>query len=232
MVPRSTVFGLLGLSAGLTLAVFSCSESTASSSVLISVASSQTDVFESFEHEYEELHPEIDVRLNVGGSTTLINQIDEGANVDVVVVADQQAADAVTGNIVERKVVTTNELVAIRFVDGPTIQTVDDLSDPELLVSACDQSLPCGRLTQAVLDRIPIVIEVDSREPNVRLVRSRVAAGEVDVGFVYRSDLNNAPVEIVPLDLDLGGLANDVVVLQLTDSTIVDELFAAIVSMT
>ena len=66
----------------------------------------------------------------------------------------------------------------------------------------------------------------------MRLVRSRVAAGEVDVGFVYRSDLNNAPAEIVPLDLDLGGLANDVVVLQLTDSPIVDELFAAIVSMT
>ena len=232
MVPRSTVFGLLGLSAGLTLAVFSCSESTPSSSVVISVASSQTDVFETFEHEYEELHPDIDVRLNIGGSTTLINQIDEGASVDLVVVADQQAADAVTGNVVERQVVDTNELVAIRFIDGPAIQTIDDLSDPKLLVSACDESLPCGRLTESVLDQMPLVIEIDSREPNVRLVRSRVAAGEVDAGFVYRSDLNNAPPEIVPLDLDLGGLANDVVVLQLTDSPIVDDLFDAIVSMT
>ena len=232
MVPRSTVLGLLGLGVGLTFAVFSCSESTPSSSVLISVASSQTDVFETFEHQYEELHPDVDVRLNVGGSTTLINQIDEGASVDVVVVADQQAADAVTGSVVERQILNTNELVAIRFIDGPTIQTVHDLGNPELLVSACDESLPCGRLTEAVLDRIQLVIEVDSREPNVRLVRSRVAAGEVDVGFVYRSDLKNAPAEIVPLDLDLGGLANDVVVLQLTDSPIVDDLFEAIVSMT
>ena len=232
MVPRSTVFGLIGLSAGLTLAVFSCSESTPSTSVLISVASSQTDVFEAFEQQYEDSHPDIDVRLNVGGSTTLINQIDEGASVDVVVVADQQAADAVTGNIVEREILSTNELVAIRFIEAPPIQTVDDLSNPELLVAACDESLPCGRLTQAVLDRIPRAIEIDSREPNVRLVRSRVAAGEVDVGFVYRSDLFDAPAEVVPLELDLGGLASDVVVLQLTDSPLVDELFTAIVSMT
>jgi len=226
------VFGLFGLSAGLTLAMFSCSESTPSASVVISVASSQTDVFEAIEAQYEDLHPDIDVRLNVGGSTTLINQIDEGASVDIVVVADEQAADSVTGSVVERQVLDTNELVAIRFIDGPPIGTVDDLGNPELLVSACDESLPCGRLTQAVLEQSPLVIEIDSREPNVRLVRSRVAAGEVDVGFVYRSDLDNAPAEVVPLELDLGGLANDVVALQLTDSPIVDDLFAAIVSMT
>ena len=82
------------------------------------------------------------------------------------------------------------------------------LGKPDLLVAACDPEVPCGALTEEVLtdagaemgvcppsggegrvrcDAARLV--VDTHEPNVRSVLTKVMLGEVDAGLVYATDL-------------------------------------------
>ena len=85
------------------------------------------------------------------------------------------------------------------------------LGNPDLLVAACDPEVPCGALTEEVLtdagaemgvctsasggeggeragcDAARLV--VDTHEPNVRSVLTKVMLGEVDAGLVYATDL-------------------------------------------
>ena len=56
--------------------------------VLVSAASSLTDVFGEIEVAYEAAHPGVDVVLKLGASSTLAAQIVEGAPVDVFASAD------------------------------------------------------------------------------------------------------------------------------------------------
>lgn len=82
------------------------------------------------------------------------------------------------------------------------------LGKPDLLVAACDPEVPCGALTEEVLtdagaemgvcpssggeERVrcdAARLVVDTHEPNVRSVLTKVMLGEVDAGLVYATDL-------------------------------------------
>ncbi|NNC78620.1 MAG: solute-binding protein, partial [Acidimicrobiales bacterium] len=108
--------------------------------IVVSVASSQTDVFETIAPAVEASVGGRPIDLNFGGSTTLINQVNTGAPVDIIIVADQIAADAVETTVDDQVVVADNHLVAIA---APDIM-VDELADldDELIVVACDPSVP------------------------------------------------------------------------------------------
>jgi molybdate transport system substrate-binding protein len=58
-----------------------------------------------------------------------------------------------------------------------------------------DASVPAGAYTREVLDRLPparlraILANVRSEEPDVSAIAAKVAAGAVDAGFVYATDV-------------------------------------------
>ena len=61
--------------------------------------------------------------------------------------------------------------------------------------------MPCGDLARQALAAAGVQPEVDTEEPDVRSLLTKLAAGELDGGIVYRTDVvaAGADVEGVPI---------------------------------
>ena len=56
----------------------------------VSAAASLKDAFQEIAAQYKRQHPDVDVKLNTAGSGALLQQLLQGAPVDVVAFADQK----------------------------------------------------------------------------------------------------------------------------------------------
>ena len=168
----------------------------------IFVASSLTEVFETFEAMYEAEHPDVDVVISAAGSQALRLQIEEGAPADVFVSASMAHLQALVeaGLLGEERTFASNTLVAIVERENPLkIARFEDLVRAQRLVVGAPE-VPVGAYTEAMFERVvtanpelaaDLRRRVVSRERNVRQVRAKVELGEADAAFVYRSDAVN-----------------------------------------
>lgn len=188
------------LTIGLCLALVSCGAST-SDDLVVFAASSLAGAFGDIATAFEAEHPGVDVQLNFAGSTTLREQLLEGAPADVLAAADPQivdtvvSADLATGAAVP---FATNRIVLAVPPGNPAAVTdLADLTDPTLLVGVCAPQVPCGILARTVMAASATTMSVDTEEPDVRSLVTKLAAAELDAGLVYASDLGI--LEEVPL---------------------------------
>lgn len=156
-------------------------------------ASSLSSAFSAIADEFMNSH-NITVTLSFAGSSTLATQIEAGAPVDVVAMADQANMNRIvsTGNISEQSVTTfaKNQLTILTAKDNPRrITSLRDLMRQELTVVLCDLSQPCGRYAAELFARVGIDVKPSSRESSVSGVISRIRTGEADAGIGYVSDL-------------------------------------------
>jgi len=160
------------VSAGTTLNVFA--------------AASLTDVF-----------PKIDAgeRYSFAGSDQLALQIRQGAPADVFASASPKYAElAYRDGYVRKPVVfATNRLIVLVPKSNPAgIKSVYDLRRPGLKVVIGDKTVPVGSYTRQILDALGITSDVMSNvvseETDVKGIVTKVAMGEADAGFVYRTD--------------------------------------------
>jgi molybdate transport system substrate-binding protein len=166
----------------------------------VSAASSLTDVFTVIEVRFENQHPGVDVRLNLAGSSTLREQILGGAPVHVFASADPQNMEAVTELLVDPAATfATNRLVLAVPAGNPGgIGGIDDLARDDLLIGTCAPQVPCGRLAAAVIETAGVAPAIDTREPDVRSLVTKLEAGELDAGLVYLTDALRTPgIEMV-----------------------------------
>ena len=161
--------------------------------VVVFAASSLTDVFERLEREFEQQHPDVDVVVNVGGSSTLVAQLGEGAPVDILVTADvstmsRAVSTTLTGG--EPVPFARNEMVvAVERGNPLDIESLDDLVDAVVVLAAPD--VPAGAYARSVLACAGVTVEPASLEQNVRSVAAQVQLGEADAGLVYRTDVSD-----------------------------------------
>ncbi len=157
-----------------------------SSRITVFAASSLTDVF-----------PKIDrrPRYSFASSSTLAQQIRQGAPADVFASADLRNPEELrSAELCSRHVVfATNALVVVYPRSNPgKVKTVFDLRRPGLKVVIAEQGVPIGDYTRTVLRKLGItravLANVVSQEPDVRGVLAKVTLGEADAGFVYRTD--------------------------------------------
>lgn len=164
----------------------------------VSAAASLTNAFTELGKQFELQSPGDSVRLNFAASGTLLQQMSQGAPVDVFASADQATMDrAVSQKLVEsgtRRDFVTNSLVLITPAqDAPNLKRLQDLKDAAIRRIAVGKvaTVPVGRYTREALQAAglwdtlePKFVQADS----VRQVLDYVARGEVDAGFVYRTD--------------------------------------------
>ena len=164
----------------------------------VSAAASLADAFKELGPKFEAAKPGSTVRFNFAASGVLLQQISQGAPADVFASADQdtmnRAADQRLIDTATRKNFVTNSLVLVEPAkDGPGIKTLQDLTGPAVRKIAVGKvaTVPVGRYTQQALTAAklwtvlePKFVQADS----ARQVLDYVARGEVDVGFVYRTD--------------------------------------------
>lgn len=164
-----------------------------SGDLVVSAAASLTDAFSALEGEFERQNPGIDLTFNFAGSSVLADQIVEGAPVDVFAAAAPKHIDAVGGAGVEASgpvTFATNRLVLAVPAGNPAgVAGLSDLTRDELLVGLCVAGVPCGDLADELLASVGVVAAADTREGDVRALLTKLAAGELDVGLVYATDV-------------------------------------------
>lgn len=167
-----------------------------SGTLLVAAAASLTDVMDDVLDAFVADHPDVDAETSFGGSSSLAVAIEEGAPVDVFASADEAVMDGLVdgGEIVGTPALfATNEIVLAvpAGVDGSSgpVSSLDDVARGGLLIGACASQVPCGAATDELLDRAGVTASFDSRDADVRAVVTRLVEGELDAGFVYRTDV-------------------------------------------
>ena len=169
-----------------------------SADLTVSAAASLTQAFQDIGTQFENQNPGTKVKFNFGASGALMQQIANGAPVDVFASADTDTMDkAVVKGVVaaaDVKVFTTNKLVVIvPLLSKTALQQLADLKKPDIkrIAMGTPASVPAGHYAQGSLEKAGLWNEVKDKvinTTNVRQALDYVARDEVDAGFVYASD--------------------------------------------
>lgn len=164
----------------------------------ISAAASLTDAFKELGARFEAARPGVTLRFNFAASGMLLQQIAQGAPVDVLASADQETMDrAAAQKLVDaatRANFAANTLVLIEPAQGGAgIHALSDLAGAGVRKIAIGKTatVPAGRYTKQALDSAKLWTPLEPRfvqADNVRQVLAYVARGEAEAGFVYRTD--------------------------------------------
>ncbi len=210
---RAALAACLGLVA--TTGVGACGEdgsSAADNTVVVSAATSLKKALTTYHDGFDTAT----VRASFAGSDQLGAQIREGVRPDVFASANTTLPSALFDEgLVERPVVfATNELVLAVPAGGAEapVQAISDLATPGRKIAIGASGVPVGDYTRRVLAKLPatqrmaILHNVRSNEPDVGGVVGKITQGAVDAGFVYASDVSGAggAIRAIPLPSDLG----------------------------
>jgi molybdate transport system substrate-binding protein len=151
-----------------------------------------TDALGEVEVLFETENPGIDVVLNLGSSSSLREQILEGAPVDVYASANSSnMAQVIEAGAAENAIVFALNSLQIAVPEGNPagIEGLEDFSDPSLLIGLCADSVPCGEFGRQVLANAGVTPSIDTNEPDVRALLTKIEAGELDAGITYVTDV-------------------------------------------
>lgn len=156
-----------------------------------------------------EVFPSIDAApsYQFGGSDDLALQLREGAEADVFAAASPTyPAELYEAGVAEEPVAfATNELVLIVPADNPAgIDSVDDLSDPDIKLVIGAEGVPAGDYARQALENLgasDVLQQVVSEEQDVKGVVGKVSLGEADAGFVYSTDVAAAGGDVLFIEL-------------------------------
>jgi molybdate transport system substrate-binding protein len=189
------VFGKLATLAFFAIGVAGC-DGTTSSEVLVSAAASLTDTFVEVEAAFETANPGVDVALNLASSSSLRQQILEGAPADVFASANTSNMDQVIAGgeaLGEPTTFALNLLqIAVPAGNPAGITGLQDFANEELLIGLCAEDVPCGDFGREALDNAGVIPVIDTNEPDVRALLTKIEAGELDAGITYLTDVLSA----------------------------------------
>lgn len=170
-------------------------------------AASLTKSFNVIKDTYHKLHPNITIKPVYDSSSTLEQQIANGAPADIFASADtanmqKASAAGLTGTA---QIFAKNRLVVILPVSNPGhLSTLKDLANTGVRIDVAAASVPVGKYARQVLANMAqspdygpvyaaqVLKNVVSEEANDAAIVQKVQLGEVDAGIVYVSDINPA----------------------------------------
>ena len=160
--------------------------------LLVSAAASLTDAFAAVEIAFEAANPSVGVVLNLGSSSSLREQILEGAPADVFASANTSNMDQVVeaGEGADPRFFAANRLqIAVPAGNEAGVAGLADFADEDLLIGLCAEEVPCGDFGRQALENAGVIPAIDTNEPDVRALLTKVEAGELDAGIVYVTDV-------------------------------------------
>jgi molybdate transport system substrate-binding protein len=167
----------------------------------VSAAASLTEAMREIGARFEAARPGVMVRFNFASSGVLVQQIVQGAPVDVFASADQETMErGIARKVIDpatRRDFARNAVVMIAPTRGApgaaSLSGLADLRRPDVRRVALGKpaTVPAGRYAKQALDRAGLWAVLEPKlvhAENVRQVLDYVARGEVEAGFVYRTD--------------------------------------------
>jgi len=165
--------------------------------VTVFAAASLTDALAEASSRYERLSGDR-ILFNLGASSTLARQIEEGAPADLFLSADEEKMDSLDRRGLvrhgTRRSVLSNTLVIVVAPDSSlAISSARDLASPRVraIALAEPRSVPAGIYAERYLRSLGLWTQVIDRvipTENVRAALAAVESGNVDAGIVYRTD--------------------------------------------
>jgi len=163
--------------------------------IRVSAAASLADVLKEIDAAFEK-STGTKVELNLGASSTLARQIEEGAPADVFFSADLAKMDGLEKkgliDAATREAQLSNSLVVVEPSDGKLVITSGrDLAGVGKIALADPKAVPAGVYAKAWLEKLGLWGEVEWKvvaTENVRAALAAVEAGNVDAGVVYKTD--------------------------------------------
>jgi len=159
-------------------------------------AASLTEPLTELAQAYERAHAGVRIRTSFGSSTTLAQQVAQGAPADLVAFAGTSAVGQLPQQDQDPSrstVVAHNTLEIATPPDNPgVVQALRDLARQNVEVVLCVSTTPCGKAADALFTGAGIIPHVVSREGDVKATLAKVRLGEVDAAIVYHSDVVSA----------------------------------------
>jgi molybdate transport system substrate-binding protein len=171
---------------------------TAGDELIVSAAASLTNIMRELGGEFEKANPGTKITFNFGASGSLLQQMSNGAPVDIFASASQKDMDK-AGELglldpASRRNFTANRLVLAAPVGGnPNLKALADLTDPAIVRIGLGnaETVPAGRYAKVVLTGAGLWEKLTPKfifGDSVRQVLDYLSRGEVDAGLVYASD--------------------------------------------
>ncbi len=195
----------------LPLVLTSCSsDDDTEMTITVSAAASLSDAFTEIGASFMQANPEVTVRFNFGGSSSLAEQINAGAPVDVFAAASVASMESTieAGTIQTPRIFVTNRLaIAVPSGNPADIGELADLQNDDVTLVVCNDIVPCGAATRTLFDQNNLSVNPASLESDVRAVLTKVIADEADAGIVYQTDVTVAGDQIegiaIPEDINV-----------------------------
>jgi molybdate transport system substrate-binding protein len=178
--------------------------------ITVSAAASLTDVFPVIAAAFHKKYPQVTVKFNFGGSSTLVTQLKAGAPVDVLATASEPTMwSAYNAGLTSVPLLIAKNSMAIAMPSGNPahITGLRDLARPGVLVGVCDTSVPCGTAARDLLKLNNVTLTPVTRELDVRSLLGKVVSGDLDAGIVYSTDVKAAGSKVtsvaIPTNLNV-----------------------------
>ncbi len=163
----------------------------------VHAAASLTDAMKEIATGYEKQSGD-KLQFNFGASSLLARQIQEGAPADLFLSADEAKMDALAKKdlLLEgtRRSLLSNSLVIVVINDATVVpKSASDLTKPEYkkLALAQPDSVPAGIYAREYLQKLGLWDKLKDKvvpTENVRAALAAVESGNVEAGFVYKTD--------------------------------------------
>ncbi len=195
MAPYRKILFSLALSG---LFLLPAGSATADQELIVSAAASLTNVMQKLGGEFEKANPGTKITFNFGASGSLLQQMKNGAPVDIFASASQKDMDQ-AGELgllapASRRNFTANRLVLAAPVGGNAkFKILADLTAPATVRIGLGngETVPAGRYAKVVLTGAGLWEKLSPKfifGDSVRQVLDYLSRGEVDAGVVYASD--------------------------------------------
>jgi molybdate transport system substrate-binding protein len=159
--------------------------------LVVFAASSLSDTYTSLGETFEASHPAVTVKFSFDGSSTLVDQLKQGAPADIFASADRpNMTKATTANLMfgTPSLFATNTLTIIVPKGNPAGITGLDSSLAGKKLVVCADGVPCGSATTKLAAMLGVALKPVSQETKVTDVRAKVESGQADAGVVYVTD--------------------------------------------
>lgn len=194
-----------GLATLLLAAACAATSTSAQDELLVSAAASLTEAFHDIELAFEAAHPGVEVILNLASSSALREQILEGAPAEVYAsanLANMEQVESAGELLGEPQTFARNRLqIAVPAGNPAGITGLADFANEKLLIGLCAEGAPCGDFARQALANAGVTPALDTNEPDVRALLTKIEAGELDAGITYVTEVAAAGGAVQGLDI-------------------------------
>jgi molybdate transport system substrate-binding protein len=178
--------------------------------IILSAAASTKEVMEALADQFK-TETGTEVKVNLGSSNALAEQILAGAPANLFLSANQQWADEIqrAGQVEAAARLLTNRLVLVVPAGNPggVHKPEDLLSDKVKKIALAGEKVPAGMYADQSLEKLGLLKQLTDankivRGQDVRSALSYVERGEAEAGIIYSTDVGSAKEVTVAYEFD------------------------------